>query len=496
MKKGISGKKYKIIGIAVVLAAAIFVLLTLWQAYREGYLIPPPFPRREKEEVLKGGLTLDLHKGALRILDTGGEEIFASESGWKVQDTLTGDLDGNGEEELLILCWKRGRFGQHRPFWIKKDPGTWSQHIFLYDLTEDRETGAPLVVRKWMASDIGMVVDRWKLMSPGDDGRQFLILEDSEGKSTVWNWSSWGLKIVDSTVTFVSFGDLLIHRPIYEYGLYQKGGNFDFLFTDFLSDIEEADIACLNGETVLVDDIRQVSGYPSFGSPEGVGEAVGKAGFDVVTLANNHVLDKGIRGLQHTAEFYGSRGLTVLGVETEGGQTPPRECIISKNGIRIALCAYTYGTNVRGQDGGVPEEVNILPGYEETLSSGGVIPEEASSSIREQLKKAKEQADLLIIFVHWGTEYDPEPDAAQRAYAKLFAECGADVVVGSHPHVLQSAEVVGDKTVVYYSLGNFRCAQEGEDRQTGGEARFTAAHTCDGIRIVSHELKQIDAYWN
>lgn len=427
------------------------------------------------------GVQVVLKNKKLAVYGPSGEVTFTPDKGFKVQDVLVTDIDRDEEPEMIALLWKRGIYGKDRPFWEKSDEKTYSQHIFLFDISSDGE-----VAHKWGTSRTGIEVDRMKVMERNES---VLLLESRSGRATLWNWQGWGLKNMKNEVRIVAFGDNLIHTPIYEYAAANEGGSFDFLYEPFITDIEEADIAALNAETVLVDKESAVGGYPSFGSPIEVGEAVVKAGFDVVTGANNHALDRGKYGIDVSKKFYEDNGIICVGIQSSSDNEYKPYEVISRNGIRIAMFAYTYGTNAGDISGDYPCMLHYLP--------RNTAEEEA---LIEDLKSARKDADFVIAFIHWGEEYEEKANDEQKRMAEIFARGGTDVIIGSHPHVIQESEMIdrpdGGKELVYYSLGNFRADQgKREATRRGLEAVFTIGYSYDGVGILDHSEKEINAYW-
>ncbi|SFU83783.1 CapA family protein [Butyrivibrio sp. M55] len=442
-----------------------------------------------------------LGKKKLEVVNSSGETTFISKKDFKVQDVLVTDIDRDGDNEMIVLLWKHGKYGMHKPFWVEKDEKNYSQHVFIYDVDEDGK-----VTEKWCASDMGLVAGRIKLM---EKNNSIFMMEDKDKNCTLWMWEGWGVKTIDNKVRVVAFGDNLIHEPIYEYARNKEKGEFDFLYEPFLDEIQSADIAALNAETVLVDKDSMVGGYPSFGSPSQVGEAIRRAGFDVVSCANNHALDRGIQGIDTTVDFYKDAEITCVGIQNSTDTEYRPYELISRNGMRIALFSYTYGTNVGDISGDYPNVVHYLPGKvepeagkNETASGGMKEPatNEQENKLISDIQSARKEADFVIVFVHWGEEYQQDVTEEQKHIADLFAQGGADVVIGTHPHVIQKTETMnrpdGGKMLVYYSLGNFRADQaQSEETKRGAEAAFTIAHTYDGVALIDYETKEIDAYW-
>ncbi|MCR4903812.1 MAG: CapA family protein [Butyrivibrio sp.] len=408
---------------------------------------------------------------AVQVHDKRGQTIWNSDKDIKVQDVMCLDLDMDNQNEMVLLCWKKGKYGKALPFW-EKDNNDWTQHIYIYNI---RNNEAHAI---WMASDIGLVVSQWKTLNVGDI--QAILIRDTSGKDTLWRWDSWGLKQTDSSVNFLCVGDNLIQEAIYETGL-TDGKGFDYLYKDFTGEIKKADYAVINQETIFVDDPKLYSGYPYFGTPLEVGEAILNAGFNVITCATNHALDKGTYGINITADFYESEDITYLGIQQENEKYEPYK-VLEKNGMKIGCFNYTYGVNV--DKGNVPE--NIVH----------IVPED--EKLKEEVESARSFCDAIVVFIHWGKEYSTVPDDSQKKLAQYLCDLGVDVVVGTHPHVIQPMEVLqsksGHETLVYYSLGNFISGQNIAETNIGGMATFTFSYTIEGVAItdyslIRHELK-------
>jgi len=432
-----------------------------------------------------GAYEITLKNKTVKI-SSGSADIWKSPKGIKIQDALSCDIDNDQQEELVLLCWKRGRYGRHKPFWVERDEQGWSQHIFVYEY--DRETIKP----KWMSSYIGQEVASITVStaakscdSAGGNGRNSnaVLLTDLEGVVSRWQWDSWGFTKQETEVSFAVFGDNLIHEPIYRYGL-QKDAAFSFLFAQVRDMISVSDVAVINQETPLVDNPSLYSSYPRFGTPLPVGQAIVDAGFDVVTCATNHALDKGTQGIETTKNFFEANHLICLGIQREEETKAQPYEIIVKNGIRFALLNYTYGTN------GIP-----LP--EDNPNMVHVLQDE--DKIKNDLSRAKSEADMVIVFVHWGTENTEQVDAFQQRWAQVFLESKVDIVVGTHPHVLQPYEVLmdaqGHEMLIYYSIGNFISAQPEKSCVKGGMASFTVSQTTAGYRVTEYALQPLTITW-
>lgn len=275
-----------------------------------------------------------------------------------------------------------------------------------------------------------------------------------------------------SIVSLVAVGDNLIHNSVLKSGrINDSTYNFDRLFDVMRDDFQEADIAIINQETILGGDFRPYDGYPNFNSPNELGDAIVKSGFDVVLQASNHTLDVGTQGVLNCIEYWKKQDdITYLGINDSQEE---RETIrvIERNGIRIALLNYTYGLNGRILPKDKPYLVNLID----------------TTMIKSDLEKAEILADYTIVFPHWGVEYVYKPNKEQTSLAKMMVRYGADLIIGTHPHVLQPIEWIetsnGNKALCYYSLGNYTSGQKATPRVLGGMAKIELKRINDSVFI-------------
>lgn len=273
-------------------------------------------------------------------------------------------------------------------------------------------------------------------------------------------------------VNLLAVGDNLIHIEVVESGKQEDGSyNFDHLYDEIKDEIIAADIAIVNQETILGGKDLNYSGYPAFNSPTEIGRALVSAGFDVILHATNHTLDKGVKGVNNTFDFWdGYPDIAVLGINKtqEERNTVP---IMEKNGIKIAMLNYTYGLNGYKIPENRPYIVNMLD----------------KRQMEEDIKRAHEEADFVMVFPHWGTEYVYEPTSSQKEMVDFYYELGVDLVIGTHPHVIQPVEWItsdsGHNMLVYYSLGNFLSYQKEAPRMLGGMAQVTITKDDEGTYI-------------
>lgn len=271
-------------------------------------------------------------------------------------------------------------------------------------------------------------------------------------------------------VTLVAAGDNLYHKPLVETGQNDSGvWNYDGVYENVKKVIQEADLAVVNQETVFVADRNNISGYPAFGTPTEVGDALVNAGFDVIQHASNHTYDKQSQGIMESIQFWKEKHpeITVLGIH-ESQEAQDQIAVVEKNGIKIAMLNYTY--NLNG---------NTLPADKQYL-----VDVWDDEKVKNDVIKAKEVSDCVICFLHAGEEYSTEPSEDMEAKIQLLSEAGVDVTIGAHPHVMQKYEVKtatnGHRMLVYYSLGNFVSTQQRPETLLGGLARLTLEKAADG----------------
>lgn len=258
-----------------------------------------------------------------------------------------------------------------------------------------------------------------------------------------------GEKTSDATLTFT--GDIMCHSYQYNEAYDASTGTYDFShnFTDMKKYFDEADLVVGNLETVFAGADVGISDYPCFNSPDAFADAIADAGFDVLTTANNHSMDKRMDGVLRTLDVLDERGIDHIGTYRSAEE---RENILIRdvNGIKIAFLSYTYGTNGIP----VPESWLVNPLDEELIKS--------------DIARAKALGpDMIVVLPHMGNEYEEYVRDTFKNWAHMMLEAGADIVVASHPHVLQPMETVeladddgGTRTgFIMYSMGNFISSQ-------------------------------------
>ncbi len=280
-------------------------------------------------------------------------------------------------------------------------------------------------------------------------------------------------------VSFMGCGDNIIYygnvRDAKSLSDGTRKYNFKPMFAQVSDKITDADIAFINQETVMAGEGYDLSYYPRFNSPRDVGYDLVELGYDVINIANNHMLDKGAQGLSNTIEFWkGQDCLMIGGYEDAADYDTVRT--LEKNGINIAFLSYTYATN----------------GISKGKNSPLAIPYINDDDIKRQTEKAKEKSDFIIVSVHWGDEGSFKPNNEQKRVAQLLADCGVDVIIGHHPHVIQPVEWLygrdGNRTLCVYSLGNFAAEQAYAYNMVGGIISFDIVSEDNGKPYVENPI--------
>lgn len=290
------------------------------------------------------------------------------------------------------------------------------------------------------------------------------------------------------TIQIVMVGDMLMHEPIIESGLQEDGTyNFDHLFANVKDTIEGADLAIANQETIMGGPDFGYTGYPSFNTPYALADAEEKAGFDVLLFATNHAMDKGLRAIHNCIENMETNHpeMAYLGINKSQQAQNENIYVYEKNGMKIAILNYTYGTNGIPLPSDQPYLVNLMK----------------EQKIRSDIQRAEQIADFTILCPHWGTEYNLGISYDQKKWTQIFLEEGVDLVIGAHPHVIEPVEWItdeaGNKMLVYYSLGNFvnGTSSTGHgvtNRMVGGIADVTVKRNEAGIvEIIEHDAIEI-----
>lgn len=258
-------------------------------------------------------------------------------------------------------------------------------------------------------------------------------LKNENKKETINNKQNKGNK----TMSLVMVGDVLIHESVY-LDAKTSDGSYDFskMFTYIKPLIKDYDLKYCNQESIIGGKNLGVSGYPNFNSPDEIGETIVDLGFNMIGLANNHAFDLGEKAIIYSTSFWKKYDNIITSGSYASIEERGSVKIYEKNGIKYAFLAYTTGLNgysLNGKD----YLVNVYD----------------KESVKKDIEKVK-GADVIIVAMHWGNEYTNIPTDSQREIAEYLSSLGVNLIIGTHPHVVQPITYIGD-TLVIYSLGNF-----------------------------------------
>lgn len=290
----------------------------------------------------------------------------------------------------------------------------------------------------------------------------------------------------DKKISLVAIGDIMCHNSQFKDAYKEGTYDFSYVFTDIKTYIENADIAIGNLETTFAGSKKGYSGYPQFNTPETLAYNLKDIGIDVLTTTNNHCLDSGYNGIESTIDFLDQAEIAHTGTFKS---PEDQNTILFKevNGIKIAFLAYTYGTN------GIP----IPKGKEYCVN---LINKEFILSQLDLAKKGN--PDIICISMHWGVEYQRHPNDEQLDLTDFLFNNGVDIILGSHPHVLQPFEkreiTLEDGTkkdgFVIYSLGNFMAAQNKENTRNSIILNLGITKHVDTNKITIDDISYVPIY--
>ncbi len=299
----------------------------------------------------------------------------------------------------------------------------------------------------------------------------------------------------DTSVKLLAVGDNLVQKRVYEAAQkYAENGeeyNFNYCYKNVEDRIAAADLAFINQETIIANDQYEISGANlNFNSPTELGDEVVDLGFDVICMSNNHALDKGTGGLSAALDYWEGKvsdaqsPLYVIGAyRNEEDMADYR--ISEVNGMKIGWLAYT-------------EHIN---GYSLPADSPMRLPKTDDKQLIEaQIKELKSMTDAVVVSAHWGTEDTHVVNENVKNLAQDMIEWGADVIIGTHPHTLQTMEYItrsdGTQGFVFYSLGNFISAQTDNFNMIGGMAEFELKRTNGTVTVEQVQMTPLITHYD
>ena len=260
------------------------------------------------------------------------------------------------------------------------------------------------------------------------------------------------------SIKLLMVGDNLINDKIYN--TMKTNDTYDFkpIYTYIKEINKDYDLAYYNQETILGGSSIGVSSYPAFNSPYEVGDATIDAGFNLVSLATNHTLDRGEQAIINSRNYWNSKDNVLAVGSYSSNEEKDKIQILKKNNITYTMLNYTYGTNGIKVPSNKEYLVNVWPCTGNDPSTDTKY-QEYKNTVKEDIEKVRDKVDLLIVAIHWGIEYKYTPNEYQKDMASYLASLGVNIIIGTHPHVVEPITYI-DNTLVIYSLGNFVSAQD------------------------------------
>lgn len=348
-----------------------------------------------------------------------------------------------------------------------------------------------------------MAGDDYILMNPDD-----VIIQPTEAADSGDETAPTESDVLHETgrAEILVTGDLMMHLPTVRSGKTDSGYDFSYIFSYLSSYINQADYAVVNLETTLSGtEKKEYTGYPKFNSPDAVASAAYGAGFDLILTANNHCYDYGTQGLLRTLEVVKAAGLDTLG--TYSDSAAQQYLVKDVGGVKIGMVNYTFGEigddlsrpkiNGLKTDSGAADLINAFD-YEKL----DLFYAEMENQI---IAMKASGADVIVAFLHWGDEYSTKVNSQQKEMARKLCDLGVDIIAGSHPHVIQTMELLTStdgsrQSLVLYSMGNFLSNQRANnisldtgESEDGLLFTFTVVKYSDGTVVL--ESAHIQPTW-
>ena len=263
--------------------------------------------------------------------------------------------------------------------------------------------------------------------------------------------------------SLIAAGDNLIHSSVYKdanKNADYKGYDFKPMYELIKPIVSKYDIAYYNQETILGGTKLGLSDYPTFNSPQEVGDAMMDAGFNLVSLATNHTIDRGEKAVLSSYDYWQKQS-SVLTAGSYSSEEERNKVRVKKvNNITYTMLNYTYGTNGIKVPTDKEYLVNVWPtSYSVNDPDKDEKYQSYKETVKEDINRVRDKVDVLIVAMHWGVEYTHVPTNYEKDMAEFLASQGVDIIIGTHPHVVQPVDFIDD-TLVIYSLGNFISAQD------------------------------------
>lgn len=237
-------------------------------------------------------------------------------------------------------------------------------------------------------------------------------------------------------ISLFAVGDILIHESVYKDAYVNEKDSYDFhyMFTEVEPIIKKYDLKFCNQESTIGGKTLGISGYPSFNSPDEIGDELVNLGFNLISLANNHALDKGEDAILYSNSYWKDKNVITAGAYSNSEERDQIN-IYEQNGIKYAFLSYTTLSNGR-------------------VKKDYLVNMYSAEKAKRDIESIKDKVDVILVSMHWGVENYNNPNESQRQIAEYLSGLGVNIIIGHHPHVVQPVEYI-DNTLVIYSLGNF-----------------------------------------
>lgn len=262
-----------------------------------------------------------------------------------------------------------------------------------------------------------------------------------------------------TSISLIMAGDNLINDKLYN-AAKKDDGSYDFksMYSYIKDIVKNYDLAYYNQETILGGSEIGVSSYPAFNSPYEVGDATIDTGFNLVSLATNHTLDRGEKAIINSLNYWNNKSNVLTSGSYLSNDDRNKVNIKEVNNITYTMLNYTYGTNGIKVPEGKEYLVNIWPCTGNNPDNDTKY-QEYKEVVKKDILRVRDKVDLLIVAMHFGVEYTHVPTKYQIDMAEFLSSLGVDIIIGTHPHVIMPITYIND-TLVIYSLGNFLSAQD------------------------------------
>ncbi len=276
------------------------------------------------------------------------------------------------------------------------------------------------------------------------------------------------------SLSLIAVGDNLMHNTLLTDAATSDGYDFTPFYSEIKPYVQAADIAVINQESPLGKG--KAEGYPSFNTPQSCGDALVDAGFDVISQANNHIMDSTSSAVYDTMDYWDSQaknGVIRIGISRDAEDRATVR-YVKRNGIKVGFLAYTYGLNGARLPDSNPDLVSLID----------------KDTMKKELAAVKEKCDAVVVVMHWGEEYHQMPNEEQEDLAEFLTENGATLIIGAHPHVCEQADWVesenGNRAFCIYSLGNFISGQNKAETIVEGMLQVTLTRDETGTVTVEN----------